>query len=148
MIFEVRQHFGNEQSSLPGNWIGPAADYEFELSGVDVKEPAYLLFQARAVTSEHNVFTINSQPIPGGVPTTSGDEGWAGQVMLVPPHVLKPGTNVLHVEARDIGGGAGDLDDFVIDNAVVLYKTIKPVCSCGHRQSSATSPVGRPGRIQ
>jgi hypothetical protein len=39
---------------------------------------------------------------------------------------LLPGKNVLNVEARDASGGTDDVDDFVLDNAVVLYSKITP----------------------
>jgi hypothetical protein len=126
-IFSVRQHFGDEEDILPGAWAGSAHDYVFDTRGIDVDEPAHLFFQARHVGNEHNVFTVNGQSIAGGVPVTSGDDGWAGQVMHISPRVLKPAGNLLRVEARNEDGGAGgDIDDFVLDNAVVLYSRIEP----------------------
>jgi hypothetical protein len=127
VIIQVRQHFGNEPDSLPGAFEGTAKEYQFDVPRLDVRQPAYLLFQARAVSSEQNVLTINGKPIPGGVPYTSGEEGWAAQVMLISPDVLTPARNILRVESRDAAGGTGgDIDDFIIDNAVVLYSTIRP----------------------
>jgi len=127
VIIQVRQHFGNEPDSLPGAWVGTAKEYEFDVPRCDVRQPAYLLFQARAVSSELDVLTINGQPVPGGVPYTSGEEGWAAQVLLISPNVLTPVRNILRVESRDAAGGTGgDIDDFIIDNAVVLYLTISP----------------------
>lgn len=126
VIIQVRQHFGNEPSSLPGAWAGNAKEYEFDVPRVNVRQPAYLLFQARAVSSEFDVLSVNGNPVPGGVPYTSGEDGWAAQVMLISPDVLKPVRNVLRVESRDASGGtSGDIDDFIIDNAVVLYSTIR-----------------------
>jgi hypothetical protein len=146
IIFQVRQHFGDEQSALPGAWVGASAEYEFELPGIDVNQPAYLMFQALGVTSEHDVFTLNKQPIAGGIPLMSGNEGWAAQVMLVSPRVLLPGKNILRVEARDASGGTGgDLDDFVLDNAVLLYSTITP--GLFPLPPSKWGPAGIPGSI-
>jgi Matrixin/Putative peptidoglycan binding domain len=120
IIFASRQHFGDDPESLPGDFVGVSHDYTFDVPGLGVGKPAYLLFQASSVAHE-NVFTLNGQPIVGGLPITTG-EGWAGQVMLISPHVLKPARNVLHVEASL----QGDTDDFVLDNAVVLYTPITP----------------------
>ena len=72
------------------------------------------------------MFEINGQTVFGDLPTTADDrDAWAGQVLLVSPNVLRATGNVLHVESRtDSGSTSGDIDDFVIDNVVVFYKTV------------------------
>jgi hypothetical protein len=45
-------------------------------------------------------------------------------MLLGSPHKLKPTNNKLFVEARTTSGGVnGNIDDFVIDNVVIMYKT-------------------------
>ncbi|MGQ0640773.1 MAG: hypothetical protein ACT4P6_08410 [Gemmatimonadaceae bacterium] len=49
---------------------------------------------------------------------------WNGKVMLIGSGVLRSSGNELHIEARNRNGdGGGDIDDFIPDNAVVMYKT-------------------------
>ena len=54
------------------------------------------------------------------------DRDWNGNVMLVRPNVLRE-MNTLHLGARaddgSLGGLDGEIDDFVIDNVVIFYKT-------------------------
>ena len=49
---------------------------------------------------------------------------WNGNILLIEPHHRLTATgNVLHVESRNSSGGGGDdIDDFIIDNVVILYK--------------------------
>ena len=49
---------------------------------------------------------------------------WNGNILLIEPHhQLRATGNVLHVESRNSSGGGGDdIDDFIIDNVVILYK--------------------------
>jgi hypothetical protein len=43
---------------------------------------------------------------------------------LIAANVLRPTGNLLYIEARDEDGEAdGTLDDFIIDNMVIFYKT-------------------------
>ena len=122
IVFASRQQFGNDPDPQAGNFAGMSHDFTFDVPGLDVTKPAYLLFQARGVLYDH-VFTLNGQPIPGGLPITSGD-GWAAQVLLIDPHALKPAGSVLHVEVVPQEGIV--INNFVLDNAVVLYTPIVP----------------------
>jgi hypothetical protein len=127
IVLEVRQHFGNEGSSLPGEFVGRSKEFAFACPRVDGTQPGILLFQARHVSVDRNVLTVNGVPVAGGIPRTAGDDAWAGQVMLIRTGVLRPVNNVLRVESHNSGGGTGgDVDDFVIDNISVFYRTITP----------------------
>jgi hypothetical protein len=48
-----------------------------------------------------------------------------GNIVLIEPgHQLKEVGNELHVESRNESGGGGDnIDDFLIDSVVIVYKT-------------------------
>jgi hypothetical protein len=61
--------------------------------------------------------------VQGGLPTTD-KAGWNGNVMLISSGVLKESGNILHIESRNKTGGTdGDIDGFILDNAVAMYKT-------------------------
>lgn len=125
VIARVRAHFGDQPDSLPGQFVGQRKDWNFDCPGIDPGQEAVLMFQSLSVHMTSNVFTINGRTVFGDLPTTSPDAGaWTGNVLLVTPGTLEPSGNVLHVESRDESGGTSDgLDDFVIDNIVLFYKT-------------------------
>lgn len=128
VIQPVRQHFGNnsnlfqdEEPSAP--FVGASRDYSFDCPGVDPSVPAVLMFQSFEVNFRSNIMTINGNTIFGGIPVSTGRE-WNGNVMLITPNRLQETGNTLHIEARNLNGGTGgNLDDFILDNIVVLYKT-------------------------
>ncbi|MBL9137783.1 MAG: hypothetical protein JNK85_18075 [Verrucomicrobiales bacterium] len=128
VVIAVRQGFGTDGQSLRAMepdvpLVGTSKDYTFACPDLNPSEPAVLMFQSRAVNSRRNVFSINEIPVFGGIPVSPGVDAWNANVMLINPDVLRPSGNVLHVESRSQGGGSGgDLDDFIIDNLVVMYK--------------------------
>jgi hypothetical protein len=133
VIVAVRQHFGNEagwfdpvEPNVP--FVGPTKDYTFTCTNVDPNAPAVLMFQTRDVDHGKNILQINDQPVFGGIPQSdtqgSGRGVWNGNIMLISAGVLRQTGNELHIESRQSSGsGGGDIDDFIIDNVVVLYKT-------------------------
>lgn len=122
IVLEVRQHFGNEPGSLPGEFVGRSKTFAFACPRVDAARPGILLFQASDVSHDRNLLTINGHAVAGDVPRTAGGAAWAGQLLLIPPGVLRPADNTLHIESRNSSGTtSGDIDDFVIDNVTVLY---------------------------
>jgi hypothetical protein len=124
VIVNQRNHFGDEEDFLPGVFAGRRKDFRFDCPGVDPGQHSVLMFQALHVNSEKNVFTVNGQTLFGLPTTTEDKKAWAAQVLLVAPNTLRGSGNVLHVEARtNSGSPSGDVDDFVIDNVVLMYKT-------------------------
>ena len=130
VILFQRQHFGNEQGtfndvepSVP--FVGPTKDFPFNCPNVDPGETAFLMFQSRDVDHQKNVFRINTVQVFGGLPASPSRDTWNGNILLIEPHHgLKETGNILHVESRNTsGGGGGNLDDFIIDNVVIVYKT-------------------------
>jgi hypothetical protein len=99
----------------------------FSCPNVKSSERAVVFFQTRDVDNANNVIQINGHDLFGGVPVSSTDDAespfWNGNVALVGRNVLKETGNVLHVGARNSSGGTSDVDDFLIDNVVILYKT-------------------------
>jgi hypothetical protein len=130
VIIRVRQHFGDDQDSMPGAFVGKNNSYPFSCPNVDLAQEAVLLFQTLGVSHERNFIAINStgatgQPeVYGGIPVSRSDQDWNGNVMLVRPGVLRDNNNVLRLGARASNGSIlGNVDEFVIDNVVVLFKT-------------------------
>jgi hypothetical protein len=134
VILSVRQHFGNEADYLkdvePGLlFVGPTKDFHFDCPKVEPGADAVLMFQTRDVDHDKNIIHINpataAQPtVFGGIPVSPSKDTWNGNIMLIRPGVLRDTNNVLHIESRNgSGGSGGDIDDFIIDNVVVLYKT-------------------------
>jgi hypothetical protein len=125
-----RQHFGNQPGSFNDiepdvPFVGAAKEYVFDCPHVNPAETAILLFQSRDVSHSRHILQINGTQIYGGLPVSPSRATWNGNVLLVEPHhQLRATGNVLHVEARNASGGTGgDIDDFIIDNVVVQYKT-------------------------
>lgn len=145
VIVNVRQRFGNNEPEELGleteaPFVGQQKDFPFQCPHVDRGQSAVLLFQSQGVTVAQNM-EINGHHIFGGIPTSVDVDNitvppfnqnvphllrllfaqWNGNVMLVHPGVLQE-NNVLRVSTRDAGDDRG-LDDFVIDNVVVFFKT-------------------------
>jgi hypothetical protein len=138
VILGQRRHFGDEQD-LFGNapFVDPddgvfEGEFTFLCPNIDRGQTAVLMFQARDVDHERNIFRINERTVFGGLPKSPAredaeDSGWNSHVLLVDPvrHSLEETTNNrLRIESRDSDGGTtGNRDDFVVDNIVLFYKT-------------------------
>ncbi|HEU0177314.1 MAG TPA: hypothetical protein VFV58_23875 [Blastocatellia bacterium] len=124
-----RQHFGNEpgvfndiEPDVP--FAGSTKDFAFDCPGINPSETAFLMFQSRDVDHQRNIFQINGVDVFGGLPASPARDAWNGNILLVEPrHQLRATGNTLHVESRNFRGGRGlDIDDFIIDNVVIMYK--------------------------
>ena len=131
VVQSQRQHFGNQPGSFNDvepdvPFVGSAKEYVFDCPNVNPAETAMLLLQSRDVSHSRNVLQINGTQVYGGLPVSPSRDTWNGNVLLVEPHHrLRATRNVLRVEARSTNGGtAGDIDDFIVDNVVVQYKTL------------------------
>jgi hypothetical protein len=129
VILFQRQQFGNEPGTFDDiepdvPFAGPTKDFSFDCPGVNPGETAYLMFQSRDVDHPKNIFQVNGVDVFGGLPASPARDAWNGNILLIEPrHQLKATGNVLHVEARDSGGATvRDIDDFIIDNVVIVYK--------------------------
>jgi hypothetical protein len=130
VILFQRQHFGNGQNTFNDiepavPFVGRTKDFSFNCPNVHPDETAFLMFQSRDVDHQRNIFQINGVDVFGGLPVSPDRNTWNGNILLVEPHhQLRATGNVLHVESRNSsGGGGGDIDDFIIDNVVIVYKT-------------------------
>ena len=144
-VVRVRQRFGDNKSEprepqleTEAPFVGTSKEFLFETLKVDQSQDAILQFQSLGVSHPKNLLRINGTDIFGGLSTSvdigaAGSAGkaeftfirqvWAAHSLLVHPNVLRD-QNVLFIEARDFDGGTnGNLDNFIIDNVIVFYKT-------------------------
>ena len=130
VVASEMQGFGSELGYLKGiepevRSVLPSKDYPlFSCPNVSPNQAAVLMFQSRDVDNNKNIITINDNAVKGGIPVSPTKDSWNGNVMLIRAGVLKASGNKLHIESRnDSGSGGGDIDDFILDNVVVMYKT-------------------------
>jgi hypothetical protein len=142
VIQAVRQRFGDAsadlgevQAELEAPFVGSSKDFAFSCPNVVQGEFGVLQFETFGVSAGHqgrprNILRINGVDIPGGItpgPTIAVSDKalpvWKSHSLLVPPNALRK-QNVLHVEATSIPRGPSqELDNFIIDNIVVFFKT-------------------------
>jgi hypothetical protein len=149
VIQPVRQRFGdgNLEGDFPleqeAPFVGRSKDFPFPCPKVDSSQMAVLQFESLSVTAgrviffvsenlkRRNIIQINSVNIPGGItPGATRNLGggreehfWKTHSLIVPANVLKQ-ENVLHIESVEVAiSGGTTLDNFIIDNVVVFFKT-------------------------
>ena len=153
IITDVRQRFGDDQRDekvslreresgieTEAPFVGMEKVFAFRCPSVDRSQFAILLFQTLGVSVRQGL-EINGQTIFGGIAPSvdfdtrtlgSGSEShqdraviarWNGNVMLIHPGVLQE-NNLLRIRAAEMT--AGNIDDFIIDNVVVVFKTGRP----------------------
>lgn len=143
IIMRVRQAFGdrgqdgNENPAEPSApFVGASKRYTFVCDNVDRSKEAVLNFQSLGVSHRKNIIKVNGLRIPGGIPTSleyffvdpllpsAPRQVWKSSTQIVPSNILLRENNVLTIESRDFEGETnGRLDNFVIDNVVLFYKT-------------------------
>ncbi len=131
VILFQRQHFGNDPGTFNDiepdvPFAGSAKNFSFDCADVDPGETAVLMFQSRDVDHRRNILRVNGVDVFGGLPVSPARDAWNANVLLIEPHhQLKATGNVLHVESRTSSGeSTGDVDDFIIDNVVIVYKIL------------------------
>ena len=167
IITDVRQRFGDyargETESPPAGGmeadtpIGLDKSFAFRCPSVDRKQFAILLFQTLGVAVRQGL-EVNGQTIFGGIAPSldlaarllgpaaeSAEDGtaaplgrWNGHVMLIHPGVLQE-NNILRIRAAD--ATAAKIDDFLVDNVVVVFKTAQQ--ANGSRGSTARTGIKR-----
>ena len=142
VVITVRQRFGDDDVEDVGleteaPFVGSQKDFEFHCPNVDSRQQAILLFQCMG-TNAQQTMEINGRQVFGGIPsavevaTLPNDfivsrAQWNGNVMLIEPGVLRE-DNVLRIRAGKLSDD--NVDDFIIDNLVVVFKT-RPGLSTG-----------------
>jgi hypothetical protein len=124
-------------------FVGQSKDYQFSCPKVNPSQMAVLQFESLSVTAggqyvfspafsgKRNIIRINGTDVPGGISNSPYVEAvgriwhfWKTHSLLIPPHVLHDEGNTLHIESIEIPiSGGRTLDNFIIDNVIVLYKT-------------------------
>src|SRR6185503_13345823 len=166
IITDVRQRFGDyaraETESPGGGGLeadtppGLAKSFAFRCPSVDRRQFAILLFQTLGVAVRQGL-EINGQTIFGGIapsldpaarilgPRSESPEDrttlgtWNGHVMLIHPGVLQE-NNILRIRAAD--ATAANIDDFLVDNVVVVFKTAQqPGGARGGAAKAAKKPA-------
>ncbi len=141
VIITVRQRFGDSPGGTLGDdgrdwdefpiennapFVGASKDFRFTCPNVDRSQAAVLQFNTLAVGAD-NVIRVNGVDVPGGI--SLGPQFididpriplWTVHSLLVDGDLLQE-ENVLHIASGD--GGFGNLDDFIVDNAVIWFKT-------------------------
>lgn len=125
VVFADNQHFGNDPSSLYGTFRGDDYTYRFDCPGIDISQGAIWFAECQGV-EYYNKFTLNGREIWS---LDYPSKGRHVDNSTIPSQILQETGNTLLIEASNIQGktrtegGAGNLDDFVIDNFVIFYKT-------------------------
>jgi hypothetical protein len=117
--------------------VGLERSFQFLCPNVDPRESAILLFQAQGVTERVHTFELNGQAIFGGIPTSvesdhskrqSGPRSvdmnafWSGTIALINPGMLREANSLL-IRVKEFSYSGAIIDDFIIDNMVMLFKT-------------------------
>jgi hypothetical protein len=123
VVIHERRHFGENENRFPGVFVGNNEDFPFDCPGIDADQRAVLMFQSLSIDHAENALEVNGSIVYGGLPVSRSNEDWTGNIMLIEPNVLRSTGNMLHVGSRNARGGLlGTIDEFVIDNVVVMYK--------------------------
>jgi hypothetical protein len=72
-----------------------------------------------------NLLKVNDFEVFGEIPASPSGDTWNGNIMLVEKDAkLKSTGNTLTIGSRNPSGQlGGEIDDFIIDNVVISYKT-------------------------
>jgi hypothetical protein len=118
-------HFGDDEFSLPGVFRNAFRTYTFTLPGVNPSQEGQVILSTFHVNYSCNRFEINNVPIP--VFADHNDESvWETETFRIGTNVLRAGTNANTLTIRAVDGSCGtggELDDFVVANLVIHYRT-------------------------
>jgi len=136
VVITVRQRFGDSEADdiaqeTEAPFVGAEKSYDFRCPNVDSRQQAILLFQCMGANAQQSL-EINGQPVFGGIPSSVESltipdpptllfrAQWNGNIMLIHEGVLHE-NNVLRIQAGELGDG--NIDNFIVDNLVVIFKT-------------------------
>jgi hypothetical protein len=123
-IITSPQYFGDDpnESGVSVVHRGQDHEYSFDLPGVDRTKVAVLMLKTFDLDYNLNSFTINGRSLLVRR-HISGSEFFADHIE-VPGFFLKETGNELKISSRNSSGGVtGELDDFIVDDVVLVYKT-------------------------
>jgi hypothetical protein len=139
VIFSDRLHFGSHPGCFddatiypverlePGvTFVGDEKTILFETPGIDLRQPAILMYESFDVTLPRNVIRVNGAELPGGIPVSSRRGEWKSNLSILEPgSIIDDRPNELFIEARgETDEPDVNRDNFILTSAVVLYKTV------------------------
>jgi hypothetical protein len=139
VIFNDRLHFGSHPGCFddttiyqyerlePGvTFVGAEKTILFDTPGIDLHQPAVLMYQSFDVTLPRNVIRVNGAELLGGIPVSSRRGEWTSNLSVLDPgSLLMDKANKLFIEALgDTYDPETNRDNFIISTAVVFYKTL------------------------
>jgi hypothetical protein len=110
---------------LGDSGVGDDHEVIFSAPNVDASQRAVLMLRTRDVDFSHNVITINGVQINNLLlPHSNENDGeFFSESGIVPANTLTATNNTLRISARNVDGDlSGNLDDFDVDNVVLIYK--------------------------
>ncbi len=139
VIIRVRHHFGDEQQDQPIPidpnipFAGLSRDFDFTCPGVDRSQEAILQFISFGIlpffVETNHTLQINGNDIFGGLQpgpihsVANANPIWKTHSLIVHPYVLRDGNNTLRIAVGEPMSDTDNRDNFVIDNATILFKT-------------------------
>jgi hypothetical protein len=147
VIQPVRQRFGDNVSGFLSDphrdwgeypieheapFVGLSKDFPFRCPSIDRSEWGVLQFNSLGVSDWNNIIQVNGVDVPGGISVgpvwiyiNPNPPLWNTHSLLVEGSVLAE-DNVLHIGSKTEPGSSGpggNVDDFIIDNIVIWFKT-------------------------
>src|SRR5262245_8075629 len=110
---------------LGDSGVGDDHEVTFSAPNVDPSQRAVLMLRTRDVDFSHNLITINGVAIANALlPHSNDNDGeFFSEIAIVPANTLTATDNKLLIGARNVDGNlSGNLDDFDVDNVVLVYK--------------------------
>jgi hypothetical protein len=149
VIIAVRQRFGDNPSGFdqqpgadydeillePGApFVGASKNFFFDCPHVDGTQFGGLQFNSMGVGQGDNKLQVNGRDVPGGISMGPSWHQldphmplWDTHSLLIERNVLQEQGNLLHIASikgtLPDGEIADQIDDFIIDNAVMWFKT-------------------------
>lgn len=110
---------------LGDSGVGDGYEVNFDAPDVNPGMRAVLLLRTRDVDFSNNVITINGHAVTNALnPHNNDHDGeYFSEIGIVPNDALQETGNTLFIGARNENGVIdGNLDDFDIDNVVLIYR--------------------------
>jgi len=110
---------------LGDSGVGDGYEVTFDAPGVNAGMRAVLLLRTRDVDFSNNVITINGVAVTNALlPHNNDHDGeYFSEIGMVENNTLLETGNTLFIGARNENGViSGNLDDFDIDNVVLMYR--------------------------
>lgn len=120
------KHLGDEPQCLggEGTFVGSLFEARFDLpDNVDIGEEAVIQCRIKHNEIDNKRFLLNFHPIDEVLePHPENKDEWLQDIAVISKGILTPGENVLCIGYAD-----ERIDDFMVDNVVLWYKTKQEV---------------------